>query len=250
MATVITHFHNEERMLQWWLPHHRKLFRHGILIDRQSTDRSLDVCRDLAPDWQIVPTRLRDFDALDNDFEVMSLEASVADGWKAVLNTTEFLVCPDFEPKLEMLEEQGKHAFKTKGVCMVDPFPENVPDPGISLIRQKHHGYVERRARWKFGSRLTTLNGKRARGPYRERIVHRYMTGAYTPGRHGSNRFIDGEIEGAFVLWYGFSPWGRGRDHQKASVHCPRFPNTTAGPGWAATIFGTARNWKKTTGPI
>jgi len=91
MRTVITHFFNEEYLLPWWLKHHLKLFDHGILIDHGSTDNSADICRQLAPDWKLVKSRLTEFDAWLTDFEVMNFELQIS-GWKIVLNTTEFVI--------------------------------------------------------------------------------------------------------------------------------------------------------------
>ena len=44
-TTVISHFYNEEYLLPWWLAHHTKLFDHGILINKGSTDRSVEICK-------------------------------------------------------------------------------------------------------------------------------------------------------------------------------------------------------------
>ena len=38
-------FYNEEYLLPWWLAHHTKLFDHGILINKGSTDRSVEICK-------------------------------------------------------------------------------------------------------------------------------------------------------------------------------------------------------------
>ncbi|MBJ3789276.1 glycosyltransferase family 2 protein, partial [Bacillus sp. OA1] len=43
--TIISHFYNEEYLLPWWLMHHTKIFDHGILINRGSTDRSVEICK-------------------------------------------------------------------------------------------------------------------------------------------------------------------------------------------------------------
>lgn len=52
MRTVLCHFYNEEYLLPWWLKHHRSMFDHGALIDHGSTDNSLDICRQLVPEWR------------------------------------------------------------------------------------------------------------------------------------------------------------------------------------------------------
>lgn len=210
MATVITHFHNEERMLQWWLPHHQKLFSDGILINHASTDRSVEVCRDLAPNWRVVDTELENFDAINNDFEVMKHEASVA-GWKVALNVTEFLVVDRFDEKLAQMQAADKWAFKTQGVIMVDKDPANQARIDLPLVQQKHHGFIERRFRHR-----VVLSGKKVSKLTRQRVIHRHMTGGYGPGRHKSFRKTEGVEHDAFVFWYGFCPW----DDEDASERC------------------------------
>ena len=44
--TVLCHFYNEEWILPFWLKHHREIFDHGIMIDYNSTDRSVEIIRD------------------------------------------------------------------------------------------------------------------------------------------------------------------------------------------------------------
>ena len=61
--TVIAHFYNEEFMMEWWLNHHLNLFDHGILINHKSTDRSVEIIRDIAPEWSILDTSLEFFSA-------------------------------------------------------------------------------------------------------------------------------------------------------------------------------------------
>lgn len=58
--TIISHFYNEEYLLPWWLMHHTKIFDHGILINRGSTDRSVEICKLFAPNWEV-----RDSKSLD-----------------------------------------------------------------------------------------------------------------------------------------------------------------------------------------
>jgi len=79
MRTVICHFYNEEYLLPWWLKHHLSLFDYGILIDHGSTDRSADICRELAPHWRLVRSRLSHFDAYLTDLEVMNYEQEMVE---------------------------------------------------------------------------------------------------------------------------------------------------------------------------
>lgn len=91
MKTVITHFYNEEYLLPWWLEHHKKYFDMGILIDYASTDRSVEICKSICPDWLVVPSANKEFDAEMCDMEVMHYESQI-EGWRIALTTTEFLV--------------------------------------------------------------------------------------------------------------------------------------------------------------
>ena len=72
--TIISHFYNEEYLLPFWLKHHSKMFDHGILIDYNSTDRSVDIIREICPTWEIIDSRNELFDAVLIDKEVEDIE--------------------------------------------------------------------------------------------------------------------------------------------------------------------------------
>ena len=91
MKTIITHFYNEEHLLPWWLNHHKKYFDFGVLIDYGSTDRSVEICKQICPNWQVLPSGNQYFDAAQCDYEVMFIERQIT-GWRIVLTITEFLV--------------------------------------------------------------------------------------------------------------------------------------------------------------
>lgn len=92
MFTVLCHFYNEEYLLPWWLKHHKKMFGHGIMINYASTDRSVDIIKEICPTWEIVNSRNVYFeDSAEIDREIMELESKIS-GFKMTLNTTEFLV--------------------------------------------------------------------------------------------------------------------------------------------------------------
>lgn len=91
MKTVITHFYNEEYLLPAWLEHHKKMFDIGILIDYNSTDKSVEICKNICPDWQIFPSGNQYFGASECDYEVEFYEKQIP-GWRIALTTTEFLV--------------------------------------------------------------------------------------------------------------------------------------------------------------
>ena len=227
MATVITHFYNEAKLLPFWLEHHLKLFKHGILIDRHSTDNSVEICRSLAPHWTVIKSDMKDFNAINNDLEVMSHEATVS-GWKMALNVSEFLHFPHFAQRLLELEARGEMAIRTRGVVMVDTDPSKDLDPNTPLIQQKHYGFIEKEPCARLSKKSKThifsfMCGKLCECAFRERIIHRYPTGAYTPGRHNSSHVINEMPKDVFTLWYGYSPWINWNIEKKLSfsAHIP-----------------------------
>ena len=205
-------------MLKWWLPHHIELFDNGILINHCSTDGSADTCRSVAPHWQLVNTRLTDFNTLENDLEVMKYEAAV-DGWKMALNATEFLVCSQnkLNKTLRNLKAEKKSCLQTRGVIMVDDQPKQIAVKQKPLVQQKCYGYIEDEFPYdgqKFSSiRSLYYNYQikfskcRSRVGVRNRIIHSHVTGDYGPGRHATKHKIEAIFEPLYTFWYGFSPW-------------------------------------------
>jgi hypothetical protein len=236
MTTVITHFFNEERLLRWWLPHHRAIFRNGILINHGSTDRSVEVCRALAPDWRVVPSRLTHFDAVETDREVMELEAETP-GWKMALNTTEFFVASDLERKLEAAAAKGVSSMQTTGVFMIDGDPGVEPNAEAPLVTQKFFGFVENGWRawyptlqswnWDFGMFLKR-RGWRQR--WRHRLLHRHPHGDYLAGRHQTRHSVDERRNDLFTLWYCYSPWRPWFINRKVAIG-PRVPESDRAKG-------------------
>ena len=84
--TVLTHFYNEEYLLPFWIDHHKKIFDHGILVNHRSTDRSVEIAKSMAPDWEIMDSKTVDFDAPSCDTEMYELEGKLPKGeWRLSL---------------------------------------------------------------------------------------------------------------------------------------------------------------------
>ena len=77
MRFVICHVRNEEYLLNWWLQHHKDKFDHGIIVDYHSTDRSMDLVKQITPKWQIIKSVNKDFNAANCDIEIMNIERSI-----------------------------------------------------------------------------------------------------------------------------------------------------------------------------
>lgn len=201
IKTLITHFYNEQYLLPWWLMHHVPLFDHGILLNRGSTDRSVEVIQKLAPHWEIRDSNVPQFDAIDIDREVMSIESQVT-GWKMVLNTTEFLCVWDKAPFFSSLVTLGERIYSIRIITMVDVSSEGYTDPiyTIPLVRQRHHGIYPHQ---------TLYNG---------RFIHSYSDGAYYAGRHESFHPYEVYLDAAFVLKFSFSPWTQSLIKRKLQI--------------------------------
>ena len=132
--TIISHFYNERYLLPWWLEHHKKYFDHGIMIDYASTDNSLNIIRQICPEWTVISSRNKFFDAKLIDEEVSDIESAVS-GWKNCLNTTEFLV-GDYS----IMNDKAESEIMVPCLIMVDNLPDNQPNYSKPLIEQKHHG--------------------------------------------------------------------------------------------------------------
>ncbi len=206
MRTVITHFFNEAYLLPWWVEHHTKLFDNGILIDHGSTDDSVDICRQLAPHWRVVKSRLTHFDAWLTDFEVMSYEFDLP-GWKVALNTTEFIISnPGFDEIERFLQSEGKKGVAASGMTMIDKEPGIEPRQDLPLITQKPWAIDDNR----FNRRWVRQALGYPKAVLRNRFYHCLPTGMYHAGRHSSFS-LDWKqrMPNIMVLHYGYSPWNQ-----------------------------------------
>jgi hypothetical protein len=186
--TLISHFYNEEFLLPYWLRHHYPLFDHGVLIDYASTDRSRHIIKELAPSWEVRPSRNEWFDARDVDAEVMEVERAFP-GWKMVLNTTEFALCHDLRLFLRRMEKCRPDVTGIWGfdLVMVDPLARQDDEVSAAPL------YFQKR--WGYHGRGT-----------RSRLLHRCPDGRYDTGRHSTPLVAKVLNDSLFVLWFSWSP--------------------------------------------
>jgi hypothetical protein len=196
---IIHHFYNEPLLLPFWLKHHRGMADHVVLIDHHSTDNSVQICRELMPEAEIITSRNPDFSAPACDAEVMEIEKRYSGWWKIALNTTEHIFHPNAKEWLTHKETFHPHtlAFGVQSVVMCDlPEQWNSPvDFDTPLYEQRFWGY-------------------RDVAPYHEqerrpRYFHRHEHGHYDTGRHRvfmPDHYFSA-MEDPFLLWWGFSPY-------------------------------------------
>lgn len=184
-TTLLTHIFNEEYLLPFWLQHHKNLFDDLIVVDYNSTDSSIDICKRLWPGCTIRQSRNEFFGADEVDQEIMDIENDLS-GVKMVLNTTEFLFC----------QKPIKQIFT------------NTPIPIIYSV-QAYEPYSKEEYN---PETLETLIGTVLQDNFTFhkdrgcRIIHNYKNGAYVVGRHGTKNKCVFHLPELSILWFGFYP--------------------------------------------
>ena len=187
MRTVICHFYNEEYLLPFWLNHHKRMFEKGIMINYRSTDRSVDIIKEICPDWEIIDSSNENFGARELDAEVGLIEKNVS-GWRIVLNVTEFLI-GDLNKNCNDSELSCRFIPSAVMVCPKE-MEGMSPDPNRLLCEQFTHGiYIDNQV----------AIGKRG---MRRMSSYSYP---YNLGRH----YSDMPNSDLVILWYRNSPYNQ-----------------------------------------
>lgn len=187
-VTVIAHFYNEEYLLPFWLNHHKNIFKHGILVDYNSTDNSVNIIKSIVPHWKIITSKNKSFDATECDQEVMDIEKSIH-GWKIALNITEFLMTTSFDFILNKYKAYKALSIRSLQVIESKLYESNNPiNTNEPLVKQRTFGIKD------FTRKTRTL--------------HKDVHGNYDFGRHNTrvHPFIKVPINEMVVLWFGYSP--------------------------------------------
>lgn len=238
---LISHFFNEEFLMPLWVKHHIGMFDHVVMIDYASTDRSVEIIRELAPHWEVRPSRNALFDAPLVDQEVMDIESKFQGYWKVALNSTEFLLMPNLNLKatLHHLKDVYPHSMGVacRGVRLIDKVEdsETPMDMNQSLFCQRHWGIIE-----------DPQFGRCSRC----RMIHCHSHGRYQIGRHMSYHApVETLPDQLYCVWAGWSPYVHLRP-RKMQVQT-RIPKGHMEAGWGvehnmhsiAELDGWFRNW-------
>lgn len=192
--TVVSHFYNEEHLLPWWLNHHKQIFDHGIMIDYHSTDRSMEIIREICPDWELRYTRNKYFDSTPIDQEVMDIEKGL-EGWRMCLNTTEFLY-----GNIGHLDDRQEPTQYFIGNYVFVDMEDEIKGP----LTLSHDVPLHEQRYWGYNEIDPPRNGCRSRGSMARfnRSVHNYPV-KYTSGRHFSN--TKRSIDDLVIFYYGWA---------------------------------------------
>lgn len=124
--TLISHIYNEEYLLPFWLNYHKNIFDYGIIINYDSTDKSLAIIKEICPEWSIINSRNKYYIPHEVDNEVMDIEKKI-DGYKICLNVTEYLFC-DGNIK-DFLINKNNICIEIKGLCLLSNTYNNYYNP-------------------------------------------------------------------------------------------------------------------------
>ena len=184
MKTILTHFYNEEYLLPFWLKHHKKYFDYGILIDYDSNDNSIDIIKKICPDWKIIKSKNKVFDAYKCDEELIEIETEIKD-FRICLNVTEFLI-GNYVILNDYIET--KKYFLIPSYVMVDDENQMYNHVNENLLLERMNGID-----------FEKDNNFRIR---RARCLSNLCM-QYPLGRHFENYNTD-QFR---ILWYGYSPF-------------------------------------------
>lgn len=221
MRFVITHILNEEYLLNWWLRHHKDKFDFGVIVDYGSTDNSLNLVKEITPNWQIIRSRNNDFNAANCDIEIMNIEANIQKqypySWMITLNVTEFLIG---NTKRLMNSYKSPKPVKIQKLLPCDVMIDTdeqaytEPNPKVSLVEQRTFGmpcdYSENTIYNPYtGERDYIAEQEKVMYDNRKmRSMHNFRLNYFETSVWGAGRHYWGTPSEDFrILWYGYSPF-------------------------------------------
>jgi hypothetical protein len=189
-------------MLPWFLNHHKQIFDHGVMIDYHSTDRSVEIIREICPTWDIITSCNQDFQADNIDIEVNDIERSI-EGWKICLNVTEQLI-GDYSIMDQNIEE-----IYVPSIFMVDCNRDQLVDPSIPLYKQKFHGFS-------FQDSDKDFLERRSRSLHNIPVHYPAQStqACMAPGRHWNSYHTDKLV----TFYYGWCPMDEGGFARKLQI--------------------------------
>ena len=203
-TVLFSHFYNEELLLPFWIDQHKDMFEEAVLVNFNSTDRSVDIIRSRAPPGWKVYHWGSNFDFVKFRTDVMSNERLYPDAWKIFLTTMEFLVHDDLSRLL--MKEYMSSSFRFRAYIMVgddsEPLVDNVP-----LLQQRSVYTIAPLAHEAFQVPGEELNASIGLTMY-SRIMHSFDSMEYSEGLHHGAEFpVKRFSDEGFIAKLAFTPW-------------------------------------------
>jgi len=201
---LFTHFYNEEMLLKQWIRHHAPLFDSAVLINHHSTDSSVEIIKQEAPDnWNVVLSGTKVFCPYYTDAEVASYENSFENNdWRLALTITEFLFQTGFRRKdnpIFSTIDPNVVALRFPALTVIDSKSSGFLNMQQSLVQQRNACYIPN------SGLLDSTSERYLHGQY-NRFMHKVRnTNPYMLGRHEFNHAYD--VRNGFILKYMYSPY-------------------------------------------
>jgi UDP-glucose 4-epimerase len=195
-TTLLTNVFNEEYLLPFWLNHHKNMFDEIIVIDYNSTDKSMEICKSICPDCKIIKTRNEYFDAVKIDVEFMDIENGI-EGIKMVLNTTEFLFC-ETTVKDIFIDYNYNISYAVTAVS-----PYSINNYSINNIYELFSNLLN-----------SDIVYHHERGT---RQIHNFPNGNYGCGRHNTFNYSI-PTNKAHIIWFGYYPMNENLIKRKLQI--------------------------------
>jgi UDP-glucose 4-epimerase len=160
------------------------MFDEIIVIDYNSTDNSIEICKSICPECKILKTRNKYFDAEEIDKEFMDIENTI-EGIKIVLNTTEFLF---IEKSIKDLFMDNTQPVSYAITC-TSPYSKNSYN-----INNNYELFSNL-----LNDDVVFHNDRFTRQ------IHNFSNGNYTIGRHTTNN-NNISTSKAHIIWLGYYP--------------------------------------------
>ncbi|CAF1460316.1 unnamed protein product [Adineta steineri] len=196
-VVLLCHFFNEETLLPFWIRHHAPMFDTAVLIDYNSTDRSIEIIRREAPQtWRIVTSRNAQFEAQKVDDEVTAYERMYPKAWKIALNVPEFLVHANLRQMLAEIDHSNNiMALRFRALTMSG----NDSEPF-----QRFTSLLKQRSQYAWNS--SSFSESHGEAVY-SRFLHRYPIVKYGIGRHIISDAVWQWATTGFIAKYLYTPW-------------------------------------------
>ena len=193
-VTLISHIYNEEYLLPSWLEHHKKMVDDIVIVDYNSTDRSLEICNRY--NCKILQSKNKMFQADLIDEEIMKLEETI-EGIKIVLNTTEFLFTTI---PIKHLFINESSAFT---ITSYVPYSKQMYD--INNYYVIMNNLLDDDVKFHNGTKGFHFKGNTDVNFRGHRSIHNYSNGNYHLGRHNTYH-PSTHTDKLFIMWFGYFP--------------------------------------------
>ena len=202
---MTSHFYNEEFLLPYWINHHSPMFDKVVLVDYDSTDKSIEIIeRDAPSNWKIIRSRNREFDAQLVDTEIMDLEKCFPlNDYKICLTTTEFLLYPYMRENLHSVDVIRFKSFKiceqTRETHESSQLMSSIDD---RLLVEQRHFWCDDKIYLP-----DDMYGQYGQGDLYSRFMHKNVSNIYYSGRHRVNvPYASWNFDG-FIMKFIYAPW-------------------------------------------